>query len=58
MAQNLVSKWHKQKLNVVLQQKRQLVQEKEMQQQKKVLKAERGNVRINFFFLKFCDYEI
>ncbi len=42
-------RWHKQKLNVVLQQERPLAQDKEMQQ-KKVLKVARGDVRINLFF--------
>jgi len=45
-----VVEWHVQKLNVVLQLKKVLALEKEMQPQKKVLK-ERG-VRINSPFLK------
>ena len=45
-----IIEWHVQKLNVVLQQKKLLALEKEMQPQKKVLK-ERG-VRINFSFFQ------
>ena len=42
--------WHRQKLSVALQQKKLLVLENEMQQQRKVLKVEVENVRINSFF--------
>ncbi len=52
-----VVRWHKQKLSVVLQQKRQLVQEKETQPQKRVLKAEGVRV-IFYFFNNIVNFEI
>ncbi len=55
---NSVVEWHKPKLSAAQQQKKLHVQENEMQLQKKVLKVERRNVRINPFFLNLCDYEI
>lgn len=53
----LVVRWHKQKLSVVLQQKRQLVQEKETQPQKRVLKAKGVRV-IFYFFNNIINFEI
>jgi hypothetical protein len=47
-----IVRWRKQKLNVVLQQEKPLVQDKEMQQ-KEVLKVVRGDVRIKLLFLNF-----